>query len=211
MKIIGGRFRGTQLASLSNPNERSRSSHFRPTTGRARENVFNLLTNSRLGNRVLGSRVLDAFAGSGALGLEALSRGADSVLLIDNDPAACAVIRKNIERLGASETARCLRADALKPGPCPGHPFDLVFLDPPYRQDLGARMLARSTRMGWLSEGAVIVWEEAERQDAPTGFELMDVRKYGGTHIHLLRWNDPGSEEPESSTASSASTPVAGR
>ena len=200
MKIVGGRFRGMQLASPSNPGAGARGTGIRPTTGRIRENMFNLLLNGRLGNCIAGRHVLDAFAGSGALGLEALSRGASSVHFIDSDPGACAVIRRNIKRLRMTAATRCLRADVLKLGPCPCHPFDLVFLDPPYRRDLGARMLYRSSRNGWLADGAVLVWEDAERQEPPMGFEVLDVRKYGGCHIHLLRWFNTGANERKAET-----------
>lgn len=157
--------------------------------------MFNLLLNSRLGDCIAGVRVLDAFAGSGALGLEALSRGAASVHFIDNDPGACAVIRRNIARLRRPVVTRCLQKDALALGPCPWPPFDLVFLDPPYRHDLGIRMLNHSSGNGWLADGAVIVWEEAEQQETPTGFEILDIRKYGGCHVHLLRWLGAGANE----------------
>lgn len=206
MKIFGGQFRGTHLASLPKSGTGTRRTEIRPTTGRIRENVFNLLLNSRLGNCVDGSRVLDAFAGSGALGLEALSRGAASVHFIDSDPGACAVIRRNIERLGASAVTHCFRGNALKLGPCPWQPFDLVFLDPPYRHDLGARMLCHSTRNGWLADGAVLVWEEAERQDPPQGFKVLEIRKYGGCHIHLLRW--PGAKAREREAGSGLDAPA---
>ena len=138
MKIVGGRFRGTQLANLSGSGARNSRSEIRPTTGRVRENMFNLLLNSRLGNCIAGVRVLDAFAGSGALGLEALSRGAASVHFIDNDPGACAVIRRNIARLrgpvppdgcaganaplrSGSEAARGVAGQRAAPGAVP-HP-----------------------------------------------------------------------------------------
>lgn len=212
MKIVGGRFRGTQLASLSKPGAGNRRTGFRPTTGRVRENMFNLLLNSRLGDCIAGVRVLDAFAGSGALGLEALSRGAASVHFIDNDPGACAVIRRNIGRLRAPVVTRCLQRDALDLGPCPWHPFDLVFLDPPYRRDLGSRMLSLSSGNGWLADGAVVAWEEAERQEAPNGFEILDIRKYGSCHIHLLRWLGEEVNEIQAGSGLNMSTgPPAGR
>ena len=206
MKIVGGRFRGTQLANLSGSGARNSRSEIRPTTGRVRENMFNLLLNSRLGNCIAGVRVLDAFAGSGALGLEALSRGAASVHFIDNDPGACAVIRRNIARLRGPVMTRCLQRDALDLGPCPWRPFDLVFLDPPYRHDLGIRMLDHASRNGWFADGAVVVWEEAERQVTPKGFEILDIRKYGGCHVHLLRWLGAGANENQAGTGLNMST-----
>ncbi len=208
MKISGGRFRGTQLVSLPPTGAGARRTGIRPTTGRIRENIFNLLLNSRLGDCVAGSRVLDAFAGSGALGLEALSRGAASAHFIDRDPGACSVIRRNIERLRATSVTHCLPEDVLRLGPCPWHPFDLVFLDPPYRHDLGARMLCHSSRNGWLADGAVLVWEEAERQDPPRGFKVLEIRKYGGCHIHLLRWFNSKAGEGEAGSDQNTAAPA---
>ena len=130
---------------------------------------------------------------------------------IDNDPGACEVIRRNIGRLREPVVTRCLQRDALALGPCPWRPFDLVFLDPPYRHDLGFRMLSHSSGNGWLADGAVVVWEEAERQENPKGFETLDIRKYGSCHIHLLRWPGAGANKNQAGTSLNMSTgPSAG-
>ncbi|MDE2791545.1 MAG: 16S rRNA (guanine(966)-N(2))-methyltransferase RsmD [Paracoccaceae bacterium] len=191
MRIIAGRYRGTRLCEPPSGNRRvSRPgpAPLRPTADRVRENIFNLLVNGRLGDRVTGRHVLDLFAGTGALGLEALSRGAASVHFVDNDSAARTVIERNIGRLRADGVATLNRCDATSLGRCPGRPFDLVFADPPYRRGLGVRALLSAAEGGWLARDTVAVWEDGERQSVPDGFETHDVRRYGGSVIHVLRW-----------------------
>ncbi len=180
MRIIAGQFRGTQLTPLGKGDVKA---HLRPTPDRVRESLFSVLT-ARVDWD--GLVVLDLFAGTGALGLEALSRGASHVTLVENGRVGQRLISHNIEKLRVQDQTHLIRNDALRL-PQAHAPCDLVFLDPPYGKQLGAQALAAAQRMGWLGPDALIVWEENAPQDAPDGFELLDQRKYGDTHLTLLQ------------------------
>jgi len=184
MRIIGGKFKGTGLASVG---KGDMAAHLRPTTDRVRESIFNLLVNGGYGEPISNARVLDLFAGTGALGFEALSRGAAFVLFIDEGAKARALIRQNTDILRAIGATKLFRRNATKLGVKVGEPFDLVFLDPPYGKGLGDKALQSARDGGWLADGALIVWEEGREQVAPMGFEMLDVRKYGDTWVHILR------------------------
>ncbi|HVW92430.1 MAG TPA: RsmD family RNA methyltransferase, partial [Devosia sp.] len=146
MRIVAGKFRGKTLLS-------PRDDSIRPTADRAREAIFNILS-SRMGPVLDGRRVLDLFAGTGALGLEALSRGAANVVFVDNGAEARGLIRDHIEAFGAGGVTKLLRRDATELGPVGSmKPFDLVFLDPPYGKGLGERALVSAKAGGWLAPG----------------------------------------------------------
>jgi len=181
MRIVSGRFGGRRLAALG---KGDMGAHLRPTPDRVREALFSSLGSAAYGDPISGARVLDLFAGSGALGLEALSRGAGHVTFVENGRAAQTLLAENIRTLGVADEVGVLKRDALKRGENPDAPYDLVFLDPPYGKGLGARALAVP---GWIAPGAIVVWEEDSPQDAPPGFALRDQRKYGGTHITVLQ------------------------
>jgi 16S rRNA (guanine966-N2)-methyltransferase len=181
MRIVAGKFRGKQLSS---PDDDS----IRPTADRVRESMFNILA-SRLGPSFDGLRVLDLFAGTGALGLEALSRGAANVVFVDTGAEARGLIRDHIEAFGAGGVAKLLRRDATSLGPAGTMgPVDLVFLDPPYGQGLGERALASLGDGGWLQPETVLVLEEGSdvAVDLPEGFALDDRREYGAAAVHFL-------------------------
>jgi len=183
MRIVAGKFRGKQLSS---PTDET----IRPTADRVRESVFNILA-SRLGPVLDGRRVLDLFAGTGALGLEALSRGASHVTFVDTGAEARGLIRDHIEAFSAGGIAKLLRRDATALGrPGTLGQFDLVFLDPPYHQGLGEKALAEIAANGWLAPGATLVWEEAADAEVtiPEGFTLDDTREYGAAAIRFLRY-----------------------
>ena len=184
MRIISGRARGLKLADIG---EGDAQAHLRPTSDRVREAIFNLLVNGAPAHPLDGARVLDLFAGTGALGLEALSRGAAHVTLVDDGAPARALIRQNIDRMRAMGATKLYRRDATDLGQNHGAPFDLVFLDPPYGQGLGARALASARAGGWLAPGATIIWEENAPQGAPDGFTPLDQRRYGDTYVTFLR------------------------
>ena len=192
MRIIAGRFRGTRLAAPGA--EGGGEAHLRPTSDRVREALFNLLAHGDY--PVLeGARVLDLFAGTGALGFEALSRGASAAVFIDDHAPARALIRENAERLGLTGTVRIWRRDATRLGPCRGAPFTHVFVDPPYRSGLEAAALASARAGGWLAPGATVLIETAA-DAAPAAIEGLaetDARRYGDTRITLLR---PGGDRP---------------
>ena len=182
MRIIGGTRRGLKLAEVG---EGDAAAHLRPTSDRVREAIFNLLINAH-GNPVTGARVLDLFAGTGALGLEALSRGALQATFVDDGAKALALIRANIARMRAEGETRVIRQDARRLGPNAGAGYGLVFLDPPYGKGLGEAALAAVLAGGWLSPGALVVWEEGAAPAVPEGFSVTDQRKYGDTVVTLL-------------------------
>lgn len=187
MRIVAGKFRGKQLTS---PSDES----IRPTADRVRESMFNILA-SRLGPVFSDIRVLDLFAGTGALGLEALSRGASHVTFVDTGAEARGLIRDHIEAFGAGGITKLLRRDATDLGkPGTFGQFNLVFLDPPYGKGLGELALAQLAANGWLAPGATIVFEESvEAAPAiPRGFTLDDRREYGAAAVHFLTFADGG-------------------
>ncbi len=184
MRIVAGRWRGKKLADVG---QGDAAAHLRPTTDRVRENLFNLLQNPTYGDPVTGARVLDLFAGTGALGLEALSRGAAHCTFVDDGNAARALLRENIGLCAAQGITKVFRRNATDLGAARGPAFTLVFLDPPYGQALGEKALASALGNGWLAPGAIVVWEENTPPILPAGCELLDQRRYGGTVVTLGR------------------------
>ena len=181
MRIIAGRFRGKRLLA---PDDES----VRPTADRVRESIFDILA-SRLGPSFDGLKVLDLFAGTGALGLEALSRGAAGVVFVETGAEARGLVRDHIEAFGAGGVAKLLRRDATALGASGTMgAFDLVFLDPPYGRGFGERALQSAREGGWIAPDATIVLEES--RDAvvglPAGFILDDRREYGAAAVHFL-------------------------
>ena len=184
MRIIAGSHRGLHLAEVG---QGDAAAHLRPTTDRVREAIFNLIAHGRCGDPIAGARVLDLFAGTGALGLEALSRGAARVTFVDDGAAARALVRRNIELMRAMGSTDLYRRDATRMGDNRGAPFSLVFLDPHYNKGLGEAALASCAAGSWLAPGALIVWEEGSAPTPPPGFETLDQRRYGDTVVTLLR------------------------
>lgn len=181
MRIIAGKYKGRALYT---PN----SNHTRPTSGRVRESLFSILL-ARNPKLFVGANILDLFSGSGALGLEALSRGASSVLFYENSKKVCHIIEKNIQMLDVARQCRIISADATylvqnkKP-----QKFDVVFADPPYGKKLAEQALAKLMDDDWLADDATLVVEEAADQtlDLPQGLVLLDRRQYSGTAIHII-------------------------
>lgn len=185
MRIVAGRWRGRALAA---PPGRAT----RPTSDRARQALFDVLAHAEWAPPLEGARVLDLFAGSGALGFEALSRGAASALFVETDEAARGAIRENADALGAMGATRVHRRDATDLGARPasaGEAFGLAFLDPPYRQGLGERALAGLASGGWLATDALTVFERGADEPDPEldGWELLDARSWGAARVLFLR------------------------
>ena len=182
MRIVGGRLSGRALVA---PKSRT----IRPTADRLREALFNILAHG-YGDPIDGARVLDLFAGTGALGIEALSRGAAFTLFVDDGAEARALLRENVAALGLGGTSRIFRRDATKLGPVhPLEPFTLAFLDPPYGQGLAEKALASARAGGWFTPDALIVVEEATKANfvAPDGFAETERRRYDDTEFVFLR------------------------
>ena len=182
MRVVGGRLRGRALAA-------PKSQTIRPSADRLRESLFNILAHA-YGDPVTGARVLDLFAGSGALGIEALSRGAAFTLFIDESVEARALLRENVAALGLGGVSRIFRRDATKLGAVhPLAPFSLVFLDPPYGQGLAQKALASARAGEWFEPDALIVVEEAAKAEfaAGEGFTEVERRHYNDTVLTFLR------------------------
>ena len=188
MRIVAGKHRGRALAVPDN-------SDIRPTADRVREAVFNSLChgNSRIGDRdsVRDATVLDGFAGTGALGLEAVSRGAAHVTLMEQSQAALQLCHENIESLGEQASVTVLSGDCLNPVRA-AQPCDLIFLDPPYRSGVASDALAALVRAGWIAAWALCVVELAAKEtfEPIDGFEQLDERRYGAARVMFMRWRD---------------------
>jgi 16S rRNA (guanine966-N2)-methyltransferase len=182
MRVVGGRLKGRNLASPA-------SREIRPTADRLRESVFNILIHA-YDDPIADARVLDLFAGTGALGIEAISRGAAFALFVDNGAEARALLRNNFEALGLGGVTKVYRRDATNLGPAhPMEPFSLVFLDPPYGKGLAEEALASLRDGGWLAPSALLVVEEAKAAAfaAPEPFEELERRVYDDTEFVFLR------------------------
>jgi 16S rRNA (guanine966-N2)-methyltransferase len=184
MRIIAGRYRGKRLASPA-------GSAIRPTGARAREALFNILAHGKFSARPVceDAIVLDAFAGTGALGLEALSRGARYATFMEKDRLARAALTANIEAMNVKSAASVLAADALKP-PRSTAPASLAFLDPPYGEDVTGAALTALAQAGWLAPQCLAVAEISSKRGfvLPEGFELLDERRYGAAKLLFLRF-----------------------
>ncbi|MEZ5765142.1 MAG: 16S rRNA (guanine(966)-N(2))-methyltransferase RsmD [Xanthobacteraceae bacterium] len=182
MRVVAGRLRGRTIASPA-------SRDIRPTADRLRESLFNILMHA-YGDPVSGARVLDLFAGTGALGIEAISRGAAFALFVDNGAEARALLRQNVEGLGLGGVTKVYRRDATALGPAhPLEPFSLAFLDPPYGKGLGEKALASLREGGWLTPDALVIVEEAvsAKFAGSEAFEELERRAYDDTEFVILR------------------------
>ncbi|PVM84664.1 16S rRNA (guanine(966)-N(2))-methyltransferase RsmD [Caulobacter endophyticus] len=185
MRIVSGQYRGKAIATP--PGDATR-----PTSDRARQAVFNILEHAAWAPELHGARVIDVFAGSGALGLEAISRGAENCLFVETNEAARGAIRQNIDAFGLFGQTRVHRRDATDLGPRPasaGPAFDIAFLDPPYAKGLGEKALAELVAGGWLAPNAIVVFERGVGEPDPVleSFETLDARDYGAARVLFLR------------------------
>ena len=184
MRIVGGQFRGRAIAA---PGDQST----RPTSDKVRESIFNILAHSIPDFAIEGTRVLDLFAGTGALGLEALSRGASYCLFVEEGAEARALIRRNVEAFALTGITKIFRRDATSLGPAGSQsPFSLVFLDPPYGKGLAEGALAAAVGGGWLIPGAIAVIEERKGASLalPSQFAEQDRRSWGDTQVLFARY-----------------------
>lgn len=185
MRIVGGTLKGQ---SLTSPKDNA----VRPTSDRVRESLFNILAHGIEGLELEGAYIADLFAGTGALGIEALSRGAQWCLFVDDAAVSRGLIRQNTMDLGLNGKSKISRQDATDIGPRSKRSpqFELVFADPPYNQGLGEKALLALHKHGWLKPNAIIVLEEAKRAtvEMPDCFDIIDERKYGDTQIIISRY-----------------------
>jgi len=194
VRIVGGKHRGRKLAA-------PQDERVRPTSDRARQALFNILEHRRLAvggaSPLIEARVVDLFCGTGALGLEALSRGASYAVLIDSDAEALYAARANVHALGETSRVMLRQADATQPGLPPG-PCRIAFLDPPYRSGLAAPALTALAAGGWLEPGAIAVVEMEAREDfmLPAGFAGVDERRYGRAKLVFLRFGASARRSP---------------
>ena len=183
MRIVAGKFRGASI-------EAPKGLATRPTSDRVRQALFNVLEHGPARFDFEGARVLDLFAGSGALGLEALSRGARCAMFIEESPTARAAIRRNVEALGLTGVTKIRRRDATKLGEAGTlQPFQLIFCDPPYGKRLAERALEEAIDGGWTEQGAIAMLEESVDVAVswPPSFREIDRRRYGDTQIAIAR------------------------
>ena len=185
MRIVSGKLKGRSIVT---PDGRTT----RPTSDRAREAMFNVLTHADWGVDMEGLRVMDLFAGSGALGLEAISRGASHCLFVETDSKARGIIRENIDTYSLFGVTRIHRRSATDLGPKPagvGDPYDVAFMDPPYGYDLVGPTLEQLIKGGWLKQGALVVAETSKDDPKPdtTGYTQLDARDYGAARVLFLQ------------------------
>ena len=183
MRIIAGRFKGRSLRSPA-------SGNIRPTSDRLRESLFNVLVHA-YSDPVDGARILDLFAGTGALGLEALSRGAKFACFVEDAAEARGLIKENIETLGVAGQSKVFRRDATRMGSVhPNEPFSLIFCDPPYGKNLAPEALLSTLAGGWVTNNALFVVEERAdvSVELPAGLVMLEQRNYGDTQIIFARF-----------------------
>jgi 16S rRNA (guanine966-N2)-methyltransferase len=184
VRITGGHLGGRKLATPSD-------NGVRPTSDKVRQAIFNILRHQDWGFALDGARAADLFAGTGALGIEAISQGASFCLFVEDAAESRALIQRNVEDLGLTGVTKIFRRDATKLGKmasASGGPFDLVFLDPPYRKSLIAPALASLREGGWLAANALVIAEMGENETvAVENFEILDERTYGETRVTFLK------------------------
>lgn len=183
MRVTGGNFRGRNLVEpLDN--------RVRPTSDKVRQAIFNILAHNDFGFELEGAKVIDLFAGTGALGIEALSRGAAFALFVDDSAESRGLIRTNVEALQLTGVTKIWRRDARDLGPMAagaGGPFQLAFLDAPYRKDLTTAAMESLRAGSWMSDGSIVIAETGEDESlAPEGFRLLNSRSYGETAVHIF-------------------------
>jgi len=203
MRIVAGTFRGRPLVA-------PKGHSVRPTADRARQAMFNILEHAAWSPGLQDARVTDLFAGSGSLGLEAISRGAAFCRFVEMDETALGAIRANVASLGAGDRVAIDRRDAARLSARPtggAPPFDIAFLDPPYGKGLGETTLGVLAAGGWLAEGAIVVLERGWREtsDTPEGYELLDERLWGAARVSFLRFQGAEGAVAAAKTRASAS------
>ena len=187
MRIVAGKYKGRQLAAVGKGDAKY---HLRPTSDKLRESLFNVLINGTFGDVVANARVLDLFAGTGALGIEAVSRSAQCARLIDTGRVASQLIQKNLALLGNPDTIHFDRLNACALPRNSDLPYELVFLDPPYGKNLAPGAIKSAQNQGWVASSGLVICEENSHVAPPAGFESIQTRKFGETVITVMRAKD---------------------
>ena len=187
MRIIAGKYKGRHLASVGKGDTKY---NLRPTSDKVRESLFNILINGNFGDVVANARVLDLFAGTGALGIEAVSRAAECARLIDTGRVASQLIQKNLALLGNPDTIHFDRLNACALPRNSDLPYELVFLDPPYGKNLAPGAIKSAQNQGWVASSGLVICEENSHVAPPAGFESIQTRKFGETVITVMRSKD---------------------
>ncbi len=185
MRIIAGQWRGRKLTELGSGDV---TAHLRPSSDRFRESLFNILRSQGELDEISKIRVLDLFAGTGALGLEALSRGAKFATFVENGKTSQKIIRDNIHHLNCAHLCELLPLDVTKLGICKTEPYQLIFLDPPYSKGLGERAIESAIKGGWIADGAIVVWEEELAPRLAFHLKPVDERKIGRAYLTIARF-----------------------
>ncbi len=184
MRIIGGSLKGRRLSTIKSEGT---ITSLRPTTDRIKENLFNVLSGGKFDLKLENARILDIFAGSGALGLEAISRGAKSCTFIEKNKACVRILDANLNICNIKNQTNIKTFDATNFPMNPDSPYDLVFLDPPYRKSLGEAAIRSAIASNWISDHALIILEEGEQKSSLEGLKLEDTRRYGDTILHFFK------------------------
>ena len=183
MRIVGGKWKRRKLESSFNL---KKPIIIRPTADRVRENIFNIIENLNSGNPLWGARVLDLFCGTGAMGLEALSRGAGFCHFMDNSSLSRRITQENISKLGAEKHSIFTMTNILNLNQNHDDRNDIVFLDPPYGENFGERTIPVLLKFGWVNEGAIFILEKEAKTKLICGLKTIDYRRYGKTEVHIL-------------------------
>ena len=184
MRVIGGSLKGIRLSAIKTE---SNMNSLRPTTDRIKESLFNILLGGKIDLKIEKARILDIFAGSGALGLEAISRGAKSCTFVEKNKACVRILNANLNLCNIKSQTNIKTFDATKFPLNPDRPYDLIFVDPPYQKSLGEAAIKSALASNWISENALIVLEEGEEKNSLEGFKLEDKRKYSNTILHFFK------------------------
>ena len=184
MRVIGGSLKGRRLSAIK---QQGNMTSLRPTTDRIKESLFNILSGGKFDIKMEKARILDIFAGSGALGVEAISRGAKSCTFIEKNKACIRLLDTNLKICNIKNQTNIKTFDATEFPLNLEQPYDLVFVDPPYRKSLGEAAVRSALASNWISDNALIVLEEGEQKSSLKGFKLEDTRRYGDTILHFFK------------------------
>ena len=185
MRVIGGKWKSRKI------NEHFKKSYnkfIRPTSDRVRENIFNILENLDIGNSIFGAKVLDVFCGTGAMGIEAISRGAAFCCFIDKSLISRQITLENIHNLSCEKETQFSLKNVLEIGVCNNGTADIIFLDPPYKKNIAEVSILRLLKFGWIDKNTLIILEKGKGELFKSGFKLIDSRIYGNTEILFLKF-----------------------